>query len=230
MRPCSRRTFDGEDRRGRLVARRLAGRVQRGAEGRTRLVAAVRRPCGRHGNSAARHRTRHRVRLDPEWSPDGRQIAFTRYEQSDWTVRDVRPIGIYSMADGTVRAVGPLTTRRPRPVPGRQTTDRPARGEGFFFDWSPDGRSLLTYPSEATVTPSSSTRSTGRGGHSIPSSMRSAPLPVRAGSVSRPDRRSGLRRSRTARTKEEPRVVGPGVQGVGGLVAGRGFEPLTFGL
>ena len=35
---------------------------------------------------------------------------------------------------------------------------------------------------------------------------------------------------RAAPHKEEPRVVGPGVQGVCGLVAGRGFEPLTFGL
>jgi DNA-directed RNA polymerase specialized sigma24 family protein len=33
-----------------------------------------------------------------------------------------------------------------------------------------------------------------------------------------------------ASDKEEPRVVGPGVQGKGVLVAGTGFEPVTFGL
>ncbi len=37
-------------------------------------------------------------------------------------------------------------------------------------------------------------------------------------------------RPRRSPDKKEPRVVGPGVQGVCGLVAGRGFEPLTFGL
>ena len=78
----------------------------------------------------------------------GRQIAFTRWEESDggW---DVRPIGIYSMADGTVRGVGPLPrevrSRYPAPDDGSASP-----GEGFFFDWSPDGQSLLAYPSEAT--------------------------------------------------------------------------------
>ena len=48
----------------------------------------------------------------------------------------------------------------------------------------------------------------------------------------RKHRRSDRPRSRPGpdEDKEEPRVVGAGVQGVGGLVAGRGFEPLTFGL
>jgi Tol biopolymer transport system component len=88
------------------------------------------------------------IDIDPEWSPDGRQIAFTHYEESDgaW---GVRPIGIYSMADGTVRDVGPLPrevrSRYPAPDDGSASP-----GEGFFFDWSPDGQSLLAYPSEAT--------------------------------------------------------------------------------
>jgi len=86
--------------------------------------------------------------VDPAWSPNGTQIAFGRYQQALDLSWDVRPIGIYSMADGTVRSVGP----RPRDVRVQhpEADDATAsRGEGFFFDWSPDGHFLIAYPSEA---------------------------------------------------------------------------------
>jgi WD40 repeat protein len=86
--------------------------------------------------------------LDPVWSPDGKEIAFSRYQQQldlSWLVK---PIGIYSIATGTVRSVGPT----PREVRGQFPTDSDiaaSRGEGFYFDWAPDSRSLIAYPSEA---------------------------------------------------------------------------------
>jgi len=86
--------------------------------------------------------------MDPVWSPDGTEIAFGGYQQQldlGWLVR---PIGIYSLADGTVRSVGPSL----RQVRGQYPTDGDAaagRDERFYFDWAPDSRSLIAYPSEA---------------------------------------------------------------------------------
>ncbi|HEY6570743.1 MAG TPA: hypothetical protein VIZ22_10650 [Candidatus Limnocylindrales bacterium] len=90
--------------------------------------------------------------IDMAWSPDGSQIAFLRYErvgEDDWRIR---PIGIYSVADGSVRDVGPLAaevrSQAPNPADQYATT-----GEGMFIDWSPDGAMILAYPSEATGHP-----------------------------------------------------------------------------
>src|SRR4051794_26428205 len=66
--------------------------------------------------------------LDPA-CPDGTQIAFSRYQQQLDLSWATRPIGIYSMADGTVRSVGPL----PRDVRAKypEANDAAAsRGEG----------------------------------------------------------------------------------------------------
>jgi hypothetical protein len=90
--------------------------------------------------------------MDPVWSPDGTEIAFGGYQQQldlGWLVQ---PIRLYSLADGTVRSVGPS----PRQARGQYPTDGDAaasRDERFYFDWAPDSRSLIAYPSEAVGHP-----------------------------------------------------------------------------
>src|SRR5262245_6049166 len=44
---------------------------------------------------------------DATWSPDGTRIAFTRWHEVSPGSWDVAPVGIYSLADGTVTSVGP---------------------------------------------------------------------------------------------------------------------------
>jgi Tol biopolymer transport system component len=64
-------------------------------------------------------------------SPDGSEIAFNRWNNSigSWAIQ---PIGVVSVAGGAARSVGPT------PV-----------GDGAAFEWSPDGRTIISAP--ATV-------------------------------------------------------------------------------
>jgi dipeptidyl aminopeptidase/acylaminoacyl peptidase len=89
--------------------------------------------------------------IDASWSPDGSRIAFIRYERVGETW-DVRPIGIYSVADGSVTEVGPLPrdARAQAPSTGDLTA---SPGEGFQLEWSPDGESLVALPSEGAGHP-----------------------------------------------------------------------------
>ena len=91
--------------------------------------------------------------IDATWSPDGTLIAFTRYERTSandaW---DVRPIGIYSVDTGSVVAIGPLPrdARARDPNPGDSSA---SQGEGFDFEWSPDGASLIAIAGEGSAHP-----------------------------------------------------------------------------
>ena len=90
--------------------------------------------------------------IDPTWSPDGESIAFTRYEQLPDGSWDIRPTGIYSIATGKVIDAGPLPrdARAQQPSSGDSSA---SRGEGFAFEWSPDSRSLIAFPNEASGHP-----------------------------------------------------------------------------
>ncbi len=89
--------------------------------------------------------------IDATWSPDGTRIAFVRYEQvgADWLVR---PIGVYSLADGSARGIGPLPREVRAANPGPDDAAA-SLGEGFDLEWAPDGRLLIAVPGEAVTHP-----------------------------------------------------------------------------
>ena len=88
--------------------------------------------------------------IDPTWSPTGDRIAFDRYERvgPDWLVRK---LAIVDVATGTVREVGPVALDARRAAPSPADPGNP--GEGFWFEWSPDGTTLVGVPTEAEAHP-----------------------------------------------------------------------------
>jgi Tol biopolymer transport system component len=67
---------------------------------------------------------------DLVWSPDGKQVAFDRWRYNPSTDGwDIQPIGIVPIGGGSVVSAGPT------PV-----------SDGAAFDWSPDGKSLVSIP------------------------------------------------------------------------------------
>ena len=90
--------------------------------------------------------------IAPVWSPEGSRIAFLPYERiatdpaDEW---DVRQIQVYSLTDGSLTDLGPLLrdVRAANPAPGDQFA---SPGEGWSFDWAPDGNSLIAFPSEGS--------------------------------------------------------------------------------
>jgi dipeptidyl aminopeptidase/acylaminoacyl peptidase len=88
--------------------------------------------------------------IDPTWSPTGDRIAFDRYERvgPDWLVRQ---LAIVDVATGSVREVGPIPIEARRAAPNPADPGNP--GEGFWFEWSPDGTALLAVPGEADAHP-----------------------------------------------------------------------------
>lgn len=89
--------------------------------------------------------------IDATWSPSGDRIAFDRYERigTDWLVR---PLAIYDVASGSTRDVGPLARDVRKAMPGAADADA-SFGEGFWFEWSPDGTSLIAIPTEGNAHP-----------------------------------------------------------------------------
>ena len=89
--------------------------------------------------------------IDATWAPGGDRIAFDRYQRvgTDWLVR---PLAIYDLADGSIREVGPLPREAREQRPSSGDVDA-SDGEGYWFEWSPDGRFLIAIPGEGAAHP-----------------------------------------------------------------------------
>ena len=74
---------------------------------------------------------------DFRWSPDSKQIAFDRWQGPNWRIN---PIGVVSADGGQARSLGPT------PV-----------ADGAAFEWSPDGKSIISTPGTVTGWPPSTT-------------------------------------------------------------------------
>lgn len=103
---------------------------------------------GRDRDSKARHRPGHRARHRPGVVAR-RHRDRVRSISAAVGLQLAGPADRHLLAGGRDGAVrGTVAPRGPRTVP----TDRDAatsRDERFYFDWSPDSRSLIGYPSEA---------------------------------------------------------------------------------
>ena len=74
---------------------------------------------------------------DFKWSPDGKSIAFDRWHQANGSTGYlVSAIGVVSVDGGAVRSVG----------------DDPSN-DGALFDWSPDGKLILSLPAHFLHSP-----------------------------------------------------------------------------
>ncbi len=89
--------------------------------------------------------------IDETWSPDGKTIAFDRYQNvgAEWLIR---PLAIVDVATKEVREVGPIA-HDARAQLGSPTDSAASPGEGMWFEWSPDGKFLLAVPTEAPAHP-----------------------------------------------------------------------------
>jgi Tol biopolymer transport system component len=77
---------------------------------------------------------------DARWSPDGSMIAFDRWNGDTPGQWNIQPLGVVPAAGGATRSLGPT------PV-----------ADGAAFEWSPDGKSIISIPGTVVGWPPSTT-------------------------------------------------------------------------